>query len=96
MRRFKAGKKLRKKIEKLYRKDKRRYGALMGKIGELLSCEDPEHYKNLRAPLQHLREVHIDSHFVLTFRYVKNEDLIELYDFDHHDNIFKSRVLTID
>jgi mRNA-degrading endonuclease RelE of RelBE toxin-antitoxin system len=89
MREYTSGKKFRKKLAKLYKKDKRRYEALMGKIEELLACEDPEHYKNLRAPLQHLKEVHFNSHFVLTFKYLKNEDLIELIDFDHHDKISK-------
>jgi YafQ family addiction module toxin component len=89
MRRFKAEKKLRKILAKLSKRDPRRYKAVMGKIEELLTCGDPEHYKNLRRPLQHLKAVHIDSHFVLTFRYLKKEDMIELYDFDHHDKIFR-------
>jgi len=89
MRRFKAGKKLRKTLAKLSKKDPRRYEAVMKKVEELLTCDNPEHYKNLRTPLQHLKAVHIDSHFVLTFRYLRDDNLIELYDFDHHDKIFK-------
>jgi len=91
MREYTIEKKLRKKLAKIFRRDGRKYEALMGKIEELLTCEDPNRYKNLRKPLQHLKAVHIDSHFVLTFRYSEEEDLIELYDLDHHDKIYKTR-----
>ena len=49
---------------------------------------NPQHYKNLRAPLQHLKEVHIDAHFVLTFSVDENTKTVTLEDFDHHDKIF--------
>ena len=75
-------------LAKLAKRDRVRYEILMKKVEEILSCEDPNHYKNLRVPLQYLKRVHVDSHFVLTFRYVPSEDLIILYDFDHHDKIF--------
>lgn len=88
MRSLRVESRLRKKLEKLYKKDKNRYEILMNKVDELLTCPDPDHYKNLRAPLQHLKEVHIDSHFVLVFRYLTRDDVIELYDFDHHEKIF--------
>ncbi len=89
MRKIRVEEKLRKKLIKLLRKDRRRHEALMGKVEELRICEDPDHYKNLRAPLQHLKEVHVNSHFVLTFKYLKKEDVIALHDFDHHDKISK-------
>lgn len=62
----------------------------MGKINEIATCDDVNHYKNLRNPLQHLKRVHIMSSFVLTFRYIESEDKIIFYDFDHHDNIYKN------
>ncbi len=88
MRKFRVEPSLEKILEKLAKRDKKRYEILMKKVEEILSCEDPNHYKNLRVPLQHLKRVHIDSHFVLTFRYIPSEDLIVFYDFDHHDNIY--------
>lgn len=89
MHKLKVGKRLKRIFIKLYKKDPKRYGATMGKIDELVACENPDHYKNLRKPLQHLKAVHVDSHFVLTFKYVRSDNMIKLYDFDHHDKIYK-------
>lgn len=50
---------------------------------------NPQRYKNLRAPLQHLRRIHIDEHFVLTFSVNTKTKTVILEDFDHHDNIYK-------
>ncbi|OIO64974.1 hypothetical protein AUJ68_04355 [Candidatus Woesearchaeota archaeon CG1_02_57_44] len=80
---------LKKTVAKLCKRDKARYDALLRKIEEIIACEDLEHYKNLRKPLQHLKRVHIDTHFVLTFRYEKAEDKITFYDFAHHDDIYR-------
>ena len=88
MRKFKVEPHLEKVLAKLAKRDRVRYEILMKKVEEILSCEDPNHYKNLRAPLQHLKRIHIDSHFVLTFHYIASEDLIILYAFDHYDKIF--------
>ena len=32
-----------------------------------LTLNNPQHYKNLRKPLQHLKRIHVDKSFVLTF-----------------------------
>ena len=39
---------LKKILKKLLKKDKPQYGQLMKKIQEVVSSENPEHYKNLR------------------------------------------------
>jgi len=88
MREFSIEEKLRKLIVKLMKRDEATYNALMGKINEILNCDDVNHYKNLRNPLQHLKRVHVTGPFVLTFKYVHSEDKIIFYDFDHHDNIY--------
>ena len=62
----------------------------MKKIKEAVECENVKHYKNLRYPLQELKRGHVRGPFVLTFKYLKSEDKIIFYDFDHHDNIYKS------
>ncbi len=80
---------LQKILSKLAKKDKVTYEAIMKKINEILGCEDVEHYKNLRNPLQHLKRVHVNGPFVLTFMYLKSEDKIKFYNFDHHDRIYK-------
>ncbi len=89
MRKFRTEPKLEEILKKLFKRDRKRYEIIMKKMQEILTSEDPNHYKNLRVPLQHLKRVHIDSSFVLTFRYVQSEDLIIFYDFGHHDEIFK-------
>ncbi|MFT4308077.1 MAG: addiction module toxin RelE [Candidatus Woesearchaeota archaeon] len=81
---------LTKLLAKLSKKDRTRYHATLKKIEEILTCENIDHYKNLRAPLQHLKRVHIDSSFVLTFRFDKNDDTVYFYDLDHHDRIYRA------
>ena len=89
MREFEIELHLKKTLSKLFRKEKRRYDLIMNKIEEILCCDNVDHYKNLRKPLQHFKRVHINSNFVLTFKYDKNSDLVIFYDFDHHDKIYK-------
>jgi len=89
MRRYDFSDQLKKLLTKIYSKDRNRYEIVFKKIEEIASCENPEHYKNLRKPYQELKRVHIDSHFVLTFKYDKSEDIIRFHDLDHHDKIYK-------
>jgi len=81
--------KFRKKLSILFKKDARRYLILIKKIEEIITCNNVDHYKNLRKPLQNFKRVHIDAHFVLVFKYEKSKDAIYFYDFDHHDTIYK-------
>ncbi|MBI4017280.1 MAG: addiction module toxin RelE [Candidatus Aenigmarchaeota archaeon] len=80
---------LKKTLAKLFKKDRTTYEVLMNKINDILTCEGVNHYKNLRKPLQHLKRVHINGPFVLTFKYQEEEDKVVFYDFDHHDYIYK-------
>ncbi len=45
--------------------------------------------KNLRVPLQHLKGVHIDKHFVLIFSIYEETHTVILEDFEHHDRIYR-------
>jgi len=81
--------KLKKKLSTAFKKDRKRYKILMKKIEEIINSDDIGHYKNLRKPLQDFKRVHIDSHFVLVFRFEKRKNSIYFYDFDHHDEIYK-------
>ena len=76
-----------KKLSKLIKKNRKQYEIIMKKAEDIVN--NPQHYKNLRAPLQHLKEVHIDKHFVLTFSVDENAKKVTLEDFDRHDKIFK-------
>jgi len=91
MHKFSFEEKLQKILVVLQKKDKITYEALMSKAEEVINCEDVNHYKNLRAPLQQFKRVHINKNFVLTFKYTPAEDKIEFFDFDHHDNIYKRK-----
>jgi mRNA-degrading endonuclease RelE of RelBE toxin-antitoxin system len=89
MREYHSEEHFKKKMRIFFQKDRKRYTILLKKMQEILSCDDVAHYKNLRAPLHYLKRVHIDSHFVLVFRYDATTDTIFFYDIDHHDAIYK-------
>ena len=88
MRKFEVEKSLHQILQKLYKKDYKRYSIILKKINEIVNSENVEHYKNLRAPLNNFKRVHIDTSFVLVFKYDKINDKIIFYDFDHHDKIY--------
>lgn len=75
-----------KKLAKIAKKNPAQFARIMDKAEEIL--EQPLHYKNLRAPLQHLRRVHIDGSFVLIFSVDETALTVTLEDFDHHDTIY--------
>ena len=52
--------------------------------------ENPHHeYKFLRKPMQNFNRVHIDKHFVLIFKINHQEKYVEIYNFQHHDFVYK-------
>lgn len=79
---------LQKILNKLSKKDKSLYEQVMKKIEEIITSPDVEHYKNLKYDMKEYKRVHI-GHFVLVFRYNKENNLILFEDFDHHDNVYK-------
>ncbi len=83
---FENSKRLDKKLLKLSKKSPNRYFVLKNKIIEIIS--DPKKYKNLRGDKFGLKRVHIDSHFVLTFRINHFEKKVYFEDFYHHDKIY--------
>lgn len=89
MRKFEISDKLKKDLAKFSKKDKNRYDSTIKKIKEIISCEDVNHYKNLRKPLQHLKRVHINTSFVLTFEFIESEDVIKFVELEHHDKVYK-------
>ena len=93
MRKFDIEKGLYNILKKLSKKDKIKYDRIWNKINEIINISDVEHYKNLKAPLQNFKRVHIEKSFVLVFKYDKSDDKVIFYDFDHHDNIYKKKFL---
>jgi len=81
---------LRKSVEKIFlklaKKEPKQLLIIEKKIDEIR--ESSQHYKNLRKPLQHLKRVHIDRKFILTFSVDESKKHIIIEDYDHHDNIY--------
>src|SRR3989344_4047596 len=57
------------------------------KIEKVINSFDVEHYKNLRYDMKDRKRAHI-GHFVLVFKFIKQENKIIFVDFDHYDNIY--------
>jgi len=87
MRKFRVENKLERILLKLSKKDKLLYEQIRKKMNEVINISDVEHYKNLKKPMQEFKRVHV-GHFVLVFRYDKQNDLISFEDFDHHDKVY--------
>ena len=79
---------LKKKLEKIAKKDSKIVRRIVRKIEEV--SKKPHHYKNLRAPLQDWKRVHIFGSFVLLFSVDEMKKRMVLEDLDHHDRIYKS------
>jgi len=78
---------LQKILNKLSRKDRQLYEQVLKKVEEVINSFDAEHYKNLRYDMKDRKRAHI-GHFVLVFKFIKQENKIIFVDFDHHDNIY--------
>lgn len=83
---------LRKSVEtiffKLAKKNPKQLEIINKKIYEI--CENPQHYKNLKKPMQHLKRVHVDSNFVLLFSVDETSRTVIIEDYDHHDKIYRN------
>ena len=81
---------LRKSVEKIFfklaKRNPKQMDLIENKIKEII--ENPNHYKNLRKPLQNLKRVHVDKSFVLVFSIDENTKTVLIEDYDHHDNIY--------
>lgn len=85
---FEISPSLDKKLVKLFKKNRKQYEIIMNKAEEII--KNPNRYKNLRAPLQKWKRVHIDNHFVLAFSVNEENKTVILEDYDHHEKIYKN------
>lgn len=80
-------------LDRLFKKmRKRELGTLQiinKKVQEIR--QNPQHYKNLRKPLENWKSAHIVAHFVLAFSVDENTKTVTLEDYDHHDYIYKKK-----
>ncbi|MBU1198288.1 MAG: hypothetical protein KKF46_05210 [Nanoarchaeota archaeon] len=72
---------------KLDKKNPKQLKIIYKKLKEIVKY--PYRYKNLRTPLNHLKRIHIDKHFVLVFSINEETKTIILEDYEHHDKIYK-------
>ncbi|MFH1174425.1 MAG: type II toxin-antitoxin system mRNA interferase toxin, RelE/StbE family [archaeon] len=75
-----------KKLSKLRKKNKTQLEIINKKVQQIL--QTPYHFKPLCGDMHGEREVHIDSHFVLTYEIDEEKKIVRLLDYDHHDAIF--------
>jgi YafQ family addiction module toxin component len=73
-------------FSKLAKKNPKQMRIIDKKIKQIL--ENPHHFKPLRTPMQHLRRVHIDKSFVLTYSVDEQNEIVVIEDYDHHDNVY--------
>ncbi len=75
-------------FSKLAKKDPKKMRIIEKKIKQI--CEKPLHFKPLRVPMQHLRRIHVDKNFVLTYSIDEKNKVVIIEDYDHHDKIYLS------
>lgn len=75
-----------KKLSKISNKNPKQLEIIYKKVEEVI--KNPQHYKNLKSPMQHLKRVHIDKSFVLLFSVNEQEKKVVFERIEHHDNIY--------
>lgn len=84
---LKRKKHLDKVFSKLAKKDPVQLKAIQKKVKQIL--EEPHRFKPLSGAMKNKRRVHIYKSFVLIFEIHEKEKVVELWDYDHHDNIYR-------
>lgn len=74
-------------FSKLAKRDPNQMEIIRKKTEKIL--ENPHHFKPLRAPMQHLRRVHIGKSFVLIYSIDEKNKVIVLEDYAHHDKVYQ-------
>lgn len=73
-------------FKKLRKKDLAQFETLCRKINDIL--ENPQQFKPLKSPMQHMRRVHIGS-FVLVYDIDEVRKVVTIRRYEHHDNVYK-------
>jgi len=89
--RFEYSEELTKKFKKLKKRNPKQFEIILKKRDEIkrIIPDNPDHYKFLSQDMKGFKRVHIDQHFVLTFKVDKENKVCRFEDYDHHDNIYK-------
>ena len=81
-------KELTRKLEKIKKKDRELFEAVLRKVKEIES--NPSGYKPLRYDMKGYFRVHVMKSFVLIFKIGAQSKTIIFEDLDHHDRIYKT------
>jgi addiction module RelE/StbE family toxin len=73
-------------FKKLRNKDIAQFETLSRKINDIL--ENPQQFKPLKSPMQHMRRVHVGS-FVLVYDVDEVRKVVTIRRYEHHDNVYK-------
>jgi YafQ family addiction module toxin component len=73
-------------FKKVRKKDSTQFEALSKKVNEIL--ENPQQFKPLRSPMQHMRRVHVGS-FVLIYDINETRKVVTIRRYEHHDTVYK-------
>lgn len=78
-------------MEELKKKHRGDYNNLLKKINQVVNStpETIEHYKHLHPPFKEFQRVHVNTNFVLTFKYDKQNNFILFQRYKHHDEIYE-------
>ena len=60
---------------------------VMKKIEEILTCEDINHYKNLKHDLKKFKRVHVNDSYVILF--FGDDGKVYFVDYKHHNSVYK-------
>jgi YafQ family addiction module toxin component len=72
-------------FKKLSKKDSAQFESLTNKINAIL--ENPQQFKPLKSPMQHMRRVHVGS-FVLVYDIDEAKKVVTIRRYEHHDNVY--------
>jgi YafQ family addiction module toxin component len=73
-------------FKKLRKKDSMQFEAVSKKVSQIL--ENPQQFKQLKIPMQHMRRVHVGS-FVLIYDIDEKTKVVTIRRYEHHDNVYK-------
>ena len=80
------------KLKKI--KDKKSKENIIKKIEDIADTLEfkPNHYKNLRSPLQDYKRVHVNVSYVLVFRVDNEKKEVIFVDYEHHKKVYKNKI----
>ena len=87
---FERSDELKETLEKINKKHKPLYEAVLKKMEEIISRDHQtiDYYKNLRNDLSDFKRVHVLKHYVLFFKVYKEKNLIYFQKLRHHDEAY--------